>query len=81
MTAPSARPRLFPLTWPLLLELLLGIGIGRGTKPNEEFTARGGVSEPSLHRDVALDVLRRTDSGFTRVAPNDEIAPGTASAA
>lgn len=28
MTAPSARPRLFPLTWPLLLELLLGIGIG-----------------------------------------------------
>lgn len=28
MTARSARPRLFPLTWPLLLELLLGIGIG-----------------------------------------------------
>ena len=28
MTAPYARPRLFPLTWPLLLELLLGIGIG-----------------------------------------------------
>ncbi len=28
MTAVSARPRLFPLTWPLLLELLLGIGIG-----------------------------------------------------
>lgn len=28
MIAPSARPRLFPLTWPLLLELLLGIGIG-----------------------------------------------------
>ncbi|RZJ09329.1 MAG: MATE family efflux transporter [Rubrivivax sp.] len=28
MTALSARPRLFPLTWPLLLELLLGIGIG-----------------------------------------------------
>jgi Na+-driven multidrug efflux pump len=28
MTAPSARPRLFPLTWPLLLELLLGIGLG-----------------------------------------------------
>lgn len=28
MTAPSARPRLFPLTWPLLLELMLGIGIG-----------------------------------------------------
>ncbi|HEV6965788.1 MATE family efflux transporter [Roseateles sp.] len=28
MTPPSARPRLFPLTWPLLLELLLGIGIG-----------------------------------------------------
>jgi len=28
MTASSARPRLFPLTWPLLLELLLGIGIG-----------------------------------------------------
>ncbi|MFN3861849.1 MAG: MATE family efflux transporter [Roseateles sp.] len=27
MAAP-ARPRLFPLTWPLLLELLLGIGIG-----------------------------------------------------
>lgn len=24
----TARPRLFPLTWPLLLELLLGIGIG-----------------------------------------------------
>ncbi|MCE4536646.1 MATE family efflux transporter [Pelomonas sp. P7] len=28
MTLPYARPRLFPLTWPLLLELLLGIGIG-----------------------------------------------------
>lgn len=28
MKGPSARPRLFPLTWPLLLELLLGIGIG-----------------------------------------------------
>ncbi|MEO6279625.1 MATE family efflux transporter [Roseateles sp.] len=28
MTASSARPRLFPLTWPLLLELLLGIGVG-----------------------------------------------------
>lgn len=28
MTAPSARPRLFALTWPMLLELLLGIGIG-----------------------------------------------------
>jgi len=28
MTAAFARPRLFPLTWPLLLELLLGIGIG-----------------------------------------------------
>lgn len=28
MTAAPARPRLFPLTWPLLLELLLGIGIG-----------------------------------------------------
>ncbi|MBV8035144.1 MATE family efflux transporter [Roseateles sp.] len=28
MTARLARPRLFPLTWPLLLELLLGIGIG-----------------------------------------------------
>ncbi|NCT85143.1 MAG: MATE family efflux transporter [Comamonadaceae bacterium] len=28
MTAPSARPRLFSLTWPLLLELLLGIGLG-----------------------------------------------------
>ncbi|HEY1128180.1 MAG TPA: MATE family efflux transporter [Roseateles sp.] len=28
MTARVARPRLFPLTWPLLLELLLGIGIG-----------------------------------------------------
>lgn len=28
MTARSARPRLIPLTWPLLLELLLGIGIG-----------------------------------------------------
>jgi Na+-driven multidrug efflux pump len=28
MTALSARPRLFALTWPLLLELLLGIGIG-----------------------------------------------------
>lgn len=28
MTARSARPRLLPLTWPLLLELLLGIGIG-----------------------------------------------------
>ena len=28
MRGPSARPRLFPLTWPLLLELLLGIGIG-----------------------------------------------------
>ena len=28
MTGRSTRPRLFPLTWPLLLELLLGIGIG-----------------------------------------------------
>jgi putative MATE family efflux protein len=28
MTATSARPRLFALTWPMLLELLLGIGIG-----------------------------------------------------
>jgi putative MATE family efflux protein len=28
MTALSARPRLFALTWPMLLELLLGIGIG-----------------------------------------------------
>ncbi|KQW41266.1 MULTISPECIES: MATE family efflux transporter [unclassified Roseateles] len=28
MTAPFARPRLFALTWPMLLELLLGIGIG-----------------------------------------------------
>jgi len=28
MSAAPARPRLFPLTWPLLLELLLGIGIG-----------------------------------------------------
>lgn len=28
MTAPFARPRLFALTWPLLLELLLGIGVG-----------------------------------------------------
>lgn len=28
MTAASARPRLFALTWPMLLELLLGIGIG-----------------------------------------------------
>lgn len=28
MTALSARPRLFALTWPVLLELLLGIGIG-----------------------------------------------------
>lgn len=28
MTTLAARPRLFPLTWPLLLELLLGIGIG-----------------------------------------------------
>lgn len=28
MTALAARPRLFALTWPMLLELLLGIGIG-----------------------------------------------------
>jgi Na+-driven multidrug efflux pump len=28
LTTSSARPRLLPLTWPLLLELLLGIGIG-----------------------------------------------------
>jgi Na+-driven multidrug efflux pump len=28
VTTAPARPRLFPLTWPLLLELLLGIGIG-----------------------------------------------------
>ncbi|MBI3349872.1 MAG: MATE family efflux transporter [Burkholderiales bacterium] len=28
MTALPARPRLFALTWPMLLELLLGIGIG-----------------------------------------------------
>lgn len=28
MSSAPARPRLFPLTWPLLLELLLGIGIG-----------------------------------------------------
>ena len=28
MTALPARPRLFALTWPVLLELLLGIGIG-----------------------------------------------------
>lgn len=28
MTTLSARPRLFALTWPMLLELLLGIGIG-----------------------------------------------------
>ena len=82
--APPRRQRvLVPLVasgLALAAALLLGIGIGRGTKPADpgEFTARGGASaEAGSRRDVAIDVLKRQDGGVTRLRENDEVTPAT----
>lgn len=73
----------------LAAALLIGIGIGRGTKPNDdgEFTARGGgapsASGPSvnLKRDVAVDIMKSEDGGFTRLLEWDMATTKTVFAA
>lgn len=88
--APAKRQRvLVPLAvsgLALAAALLLGVGIGRGTKPADpgEFTARGGGSATtrSLGRDVAVDVLKADrDAGLSRLIENDDVTPNTGFAA
>jgi hypothetical protein len=79
--APAKRQRvLMPLAVSgiaLAAALLLGIGIGRGTRPDDagEFTARGGGSASALERDIAIDVLKaQADGTFIRMEEHEAVA-------
>lgn len=78
MTAPSARPRLFPLTWPLLLELLLGIGIGiigtaLAARLSDDSGAAFGIANQVF---AALFVLFRVIGAGVSVAVTQALGAG-----
>lgn len=84
--APARRRPFAPLALSaiaLAAALVVGIGIGRGTRPSvtEDFTPRGGGSATgsTIAREVALDLFVGAEGGrFERVAPNAEIASDAA---
>ncbi len=78
MTAPSARPRLFPLTWPLLLELLLGIGLGvigtgLAARLSDDSGAAFGIANQVF---AALFVLFRVIGAGVSVAVTQALGAG-----
>ena len=78
MTAMSARPRLFPLTWPLLLELLLGIGIGiigtaLAARLSDDSAAAFGIANQVF---AALFVLFRVIGAGVSVAVTQALGAG-----